>query len=31
MLNRDERLNLRADIGFGHDTWGMYVSVAEAF
>lgn len=31
MLNTDERLNLRADLGFGHDTWGIYVGIGEAF
>jgi hypothetical protein len=31
MLNRDERLNLRADVGVGRGTWGFYVGVGEAF
>jgi hypothetical protein len=31
MLNNAEKLNLRADVGFGNDTWGIYVGIAEAF
>jgi outer membrane protein assembly factor BamA len=31
MLNTDERLNLRADLGVGPGTWGVYVGIAEAF
>lgn len=31
MLNRDERLNLRADVGFGRDAFGFYVNVGEVF
>ena len=30
-LNQDERLNLRADLGFGYDSVGFYVGIAEAF
>jgi hypothetical protein len=31
MLNTDERLNLRCDLGFGAHTWGIYVGIGEAF
>ena len=31
MLNTDERLNLRADLGFAPDSWGIYVGIGEAF
>lgn len=30
MLNEDERLNLRADLGLGPGTWGVYVGIGEA-
>ncbi|MGD8860312.1 MAG: BamA/TamA family outer membrane protein [Myxococcales bacterium] len=30
-LNTAEKLNLRADVGVGYDTWGFYVGVAESF
>ena len=31
MLDRQERLNLRIDVGFGKNTSNLYVSVTEAF
>lgn len=31
LLNRDEHLNLRADVGFTLESWGLYVGIAEAF
>jgi hypothetical protein len=31
VLNTDERLNLRADVGFGRERVGIYVSVGEAY
>jgi hypothetical protein len=31
MLNTDERLNLRADVGFGRESYGFYVGINEAF
>jgi outer membrane protein assembly factor BamA len=31
MLNRDEQLNLRADLGFGRSTHGFYVGIGEVF
>lgn len=31
LLNRDERLNLRADLALGLHTWGVYLGIAEAF
>jgi hypothetical protein len=31
MLNRDEQLNLRADLGLGRDTQGFYVGIGEVF
>jgi hypothetical protein len=31
LLNSDERLNLRADIAAGYQTWGIYIGIAEAF
>jgi hypothetical protein len=31
LLNRDEQLNLRADLGIGQDTVGLYVSAGEVF
>jgi outer membrane protein assembly factor BamA len=30
-LNEQERLNVRADLGIGIDTWGAYVGISEAF
>jgi hypothetical protein len=30
-FNRDEGINLRADLGFGNNTNGIYISVEEAF
>lgn len=30
-LNKNERLNLRLDVGFGQDSMGIYVSAREAF
>lgn len=30
-LNEDERFNLRADLGVGYQTYGIYVGIAEAF
>ena len=30
-LNEAERLNVRADVGAGHDTFGFYVNVGEVF
>ncbi len=31
LLDEDERINLRADIGFSLETFGAYVNVSEAF
>jgi hypothetical protein len=31
MLNTDERLNLRADFGIGHESYGIYVGISEAY
>jgi outer membrane protein assembly factor BamA len=31
LLNADERLNVRADVGLGRDTAGFYVNVGEVF
>jgi hypothetical protein len=31
MLNTDERLNLRADVGFGRESYGFYVGINEVF
>jgi len=31
LLNRQERLNLRFDVGAGPHTWGAYLSATEAF
>lgn len=31
MLNEDERLNLRADVGFGRESYGFYIGINEAF
>lgn len=31
LLDEDERINLRADFGFSHETFGLYVNVSEAF
>jgi outer membrane protein assembly factor BamA len=30
-LNVPERIHVRLDVGFGPDTWGLYVNVLEAF
>jgi len=31
MLSKKERLNARIDAGFGKNTHGIYINVAEAF
>ncbi len=31
LLNSDEQLNLRADFGFGRDTFGIYVTAGEGY
>ena len=31
LFNEDEKINLRADIGFGKDTNGVYFGIEEAF
>jgi len=31
LFNRQERINLRADFGFGRDTRGVYFGLEEAF
>lgn len=31
LLNSDEQLNLRADFGFGRDTFGVYVTAGESY
>lgn len=31
LIDEDERINLRADVGFSHETFGLYVNVSEAF
>jgi hypothetical protein len=31
LLNRDEQLNLRTDLGVGRNTYGVYVSAGEVF
>ena len=31
LFNRQEKINLRADFGFGQDTRGVYFGLEEAF
>jgi hypothetical protein len=31
VFNQEENINLRADLGFGENTNGIYISVEEAF
>jgi Omp85 superfamily domain len=31
LLNADEKLNLRADFGFGRDTFGFYINAGEVY
>jgi len=31
LLIPEEKLNIRFDVGFGNDSWGIYIIIAEAF